>query len=90
MSCEQGEGIDMASDREEDSCWEKELLHRIQLILAATGRAAACKGCGAPIVWVTHQNGKRAPYTPEGLNHFVDCPQAQQFRKKATCDSSGK
>ncbi len=43
-----------------------------------------CTGCGATVYWVRHKNGKRVPYTTAGLNHFVDCKKADQFRKKAS------
>lgn len=45
------------------------------------GDEGRCKGCGVLIYWVKHKNGKAAPYTAEGLNHFVDCPAAKEFRK---------
>lgn len=44
---------------------------------------AVCRGCQAQIWWVTHANGKRAPYTQDALNHFADCPKAGEFRKGA-------
>ncbi len=47
------------------------------------GLPVPCRGCQAPIYWVTHKNGKRTPYTPAGLNHFIDCPAAAQFGKGA-------
>jgi hypothetical protein len=42
-----------------------------------------CKGCGAKVFWLTHKNGKKAPYTEAGLNHFADCPAADRFKKAA-------
>lgn len=50
-------------------------------LLWNVGNSAHCNGCGAGIFWITHKNGKKTPYTPAGLNHFVDCPASQQFRK---------
>lgn len=55
----------------------------IRLLLAQVGEPGKCRGCGADIYWVVHRNGKRAPYTPHGLNHFADCPAAQNFKVKA-------
>lgn len=49
-------------------------------LLKQVGDESKCKGCGATIYWVRHKNGKKAPYTVEGLNHFADCPKAQSFR----------
>jgi len=40
----------------------------------------ACRRCGAQIWMVRHQNGKVAPYTDEARNHFIDCPNAAEFR----------
>lgn len=44
-------------------------------------KPGSCKGCGQPIFWLTHANGKKVPYTPQGLNHFVNCPSRDQFKK---------
>jgi hypothetical protein len=87
---ERGEAMGMAAASVASAL--SELLRRIRLILVAVGEPGVCKGCGAAIYWLQHANGKRAPYTPEGLNHFADCREAARFRsrKKSTCDSSGK
>lgn len=69
--------MSMAEDRED------ELLRRIKKLLSLVGSQGKCKGCGAEIWWVPHlANGTRAPYTAEGLNHFIDCPDAAQFKRK--------
>jgi hypothetical protein len=41
-----------------------------------------CRACGVQLAIVRHRNGKPTPYTMEGVNHFIDCPHADQFRKK--------
>lgn len=41
----------------------------------------ACRACGKVIFWVRSRNGKMGPFTESGLNHFVDCLHANQFRK---------
>lgn len=41
-----------------------------------------CRACGVDIAMVRHRNGKLAPYTMDGVNHFVNCPKAEQFRTK--------
>lgn len=46
------------------------------------GDPGVCKGCGAEIWWMIHRNGKRAPYDPNGVNHFVTCVDREQFRKE--------
>lgn len=53
---------------------------KLRAILKALGKPGTCDGCAAPILWITHANGKRAPYTAAGLNHFADCPAAARFR----------
>lgn len=52
-------------------------------LLKNVGDPGQCRGCQSPIFWVTHRNGKKAPYTPAGLNHFADCPAAGDFRTSA-------
>jgi len=53
---------------------------RIEHLLTQVGKPGKCRGCGADLYWVRHLNGKLAPYTPDGLNHFINCPQAAMFR----------
>ena len=48
-------------------------------LLKQIGEPGICKGCNAAIVWVTHKNGKKTPYTLEGQSHFADCPAAKEF-----------
>jgi hypothetical protein len=59
---------------------QTESVKRLLALLQAVGDPGKCKGCGVPIYWVLHRNGKRAPYTLNGLNHFADCPAADRFR----------
>jgi len=58
-----------------------QLRKNIQHLLHAVGDSAFCRGCQAPIYWVKHKNGKKAPYNAEGLNHFADCPKAGDFKR---------
>jgi len=53
----------------------------VSRLLANIGDPGQCRGCGADIFWVIHKNGKRVPYTPQALNHFIDCPKAQEFKR---------
>lgn len=55
---------------------------RLKYLLIAIGKPGVCRGCGATIMWVTHANGKQVPYTMQGLNHFIDCPKADNFRRE--------
>lgn len=57
------------------------LEERILSLLQNIGDVGACRGCQAAIYWVTHKNGKKTPYTPAGINHFIDCPARAQFGK---------
>jgi hypothetical protein len=57
------------------------LRENIVKLLTQIGDKGKCRGCGAEIYWVTHKNGKKAPYTSSGLNHFADCPKAGDFKK---------
>jgi hypothetical protein len=41
-----------------------------------------CRSCGKHIWWVVTKNGKRAPYTVDGISHFADCPHAKKHRSK--------
>ena len=41
-----------------------------------------CKACGAELAMVRHKNGKLAPYTMAGVNHFIDCEKADQLRRQ--------
>ncbi len=40
-----------------------------------------CRRCGRPLYFVRLKSGKLAPYTGEGVDHFVDCPYADTFRR---------
>lgn len=59
----------------------EQLQRNILRLLSAIGDARTCKGCGRQIWWVRSKAGKTMPITDEALNHFVDCPQAAQFKK---------
>ncbi|HLH04979.1 MAG TPA: hypothetical protein VKX25_19580 [Bryobacteraceae bacterium] len=57
---------------------------RLRRILELTAEESRkCKACGALLFFVRHCNGKLAPYTADGVNHFVNCPSAERFRKGA-------
>lgn len=55
----------------------------MEKLLNLAGTPSVCRACGASILFVQHNNGANTPYTKAGLNHFVDCPRAEQFRKGA-------
>lgn len=56
------------------------LLQRITELVRHAGDAAWCSGCRSPIYWIEHRSGNRAPYDPDGVNHFVTCPEAAKFK----------
>lgn len=62
-----------------DAC--RNLGNNIKLLLSAAGDRARCRGCGQEIFWLTHRNGKKAPYDPDGANHFSSCKRADDFRQ---------
>ena len=43
-------------------------------------KPAKCKGCGQEIYWCVTPTGQNMPVVVH--SHFVDCPQADEFRKK--------
>lgn len=57
---------------------QAEAMKKLLSLIASPG---ICKGCAAPVWWVRHNNGANVPYTSAGLNHFVNCPEREQFRK---------
>lgn len=61
----------------------------VDLLKNVAVRRSNCRLCQKPLVWVTHANGKITPYTPEGLNHFIDCQYADEFRKKKENQHAG-
>ena len=57
----------------------EEALRGLLELIAGHG---TCKGCGAPIYWVKHVGKvEPVPYSTAGINHFIDCPKREQFRK---------
>ena len=52
----------------------------LESLLKAVGENGWCRSCGADIFWLVTKNGKKAPYTPMGLNHFADCASADRHR----------
>jgi hypothetical protein len=54
----------------------------MERLLDLIGDKAQCAACPATIYFVRHRNGKTVPYTPAGLNHFIDCPMREQFARK--------
>jgi hypothetical protein len=59
---------------------------RLERLLQLTAyEVRNCKACGVQLYFVRHNTGKAAPYTADGVNHFITCPSADSFRssKKA-------
>ena len=51
-------------------------------IYKTTDKWTECRACGRKICFVENENGKIIPVTEEGINHFIDCPARDKFRKK--------
>jgi len=68
---------DLTAERSQRILFEK----RLQALIKQIGSPGTCRGCGASIYWVKHHTGRTAPYSPMGLNHFAECPNAKAFRK---------
>lgn len=54
----------------------------------AADELRACKACGKQLAFVRHRDtGRVAPYDLDGetvgVNHFITCPKAEQFRRKS-------
>ena len=61
-----------------------ELAERTCALLTRTAKEVRpCKACGTTLYFLEHNNGKVAPYTADATNHFMNCPEAKQFRRKA-------
>jgi len=61
------------------ACYQAQAAAMLRL-LGKVGDVGACR-CRVQLYWVVHRNGKRAPYTSAGLNHFIDCTRADEFRR---------
>jgi len=56
----------------------------VELRLIALGvHITQCYRCKRKIFFIRTKNQKIAPVTMELTNHFIDCPQADYFRKPA-------
>jgi hypothetical protein len=42
---------------------------------------AQCRSCHAVIFWGETPNGRRAPFDPDGQNHFATCPDRRAWRR---------
>lgn len=58
------------------------LRQEIRSFLNRMGSGGQCRGCGSMVIWVKHANGKNAPYDPTGINHFITCKKAKEFKRK--------
>ena len=58
------------------------LEERIQSILRdAAAFRRPCRFCQAPLWFIRREaTGKFVPYTEAGVNHFIDCPNYEQWR----------
>ena len=61
----------------------EQTVENLYKILGMIGDVGVCKGCGQNIIWIKNpKSGKLMPIsTANGVNHFADCPKADQFKK---------
>jgi hypothetical protein len=52
------------------------------LLKLAAKEIRPCKLCGVTLYFIEHKSGTHAPYTKEGINHFLNCPNAGEFRRQ--------
>lgn len=69
-------------DTFEEGLYINGLIGNIEKLLDMIGNKSHCKGCGAEIWWIKTKKGKNMPVTNKALPHHIDCPKAEQFRKK--------
>lgn len=72
------------SDRKEAAKMLEVVRAHLKPLLTSAGGEGKCRGCGETIFWFHHKNKTKSPYTSAGTNHFIDCPEAARFKKKAT------
>lgn len=60
------------------------------LLILIAEEIRPCKACGEQLTFVRHRNGKLAPYSIDGVNHFLTCPLADGFRKKRSAGPAEK
>lgn len=59
---------------------DNEQIHRnIRNLLNRLGNYTKCPACQTEMWWVTHKNGKKAPYTVDAVVHFNECKAAEGF-----------
>lgn len=58
---------------------EKRMSTLLQLIAE---QIRPCKACGEQLAFVRHRNNQLAPYNLDGINHFITCVKADEFRKQ--------
>ena len=42
-----------------------------------------CRSCGAEVLWCLTPRGKKAPLNADGTSNFSNCPQSDQWRRRA-------
>jgi len=73
-----------------DTLSEPEQIQRnIRTLLNRIGNYTKCPACKKEMWWVTHKNGKKAPYTVEAVVHFKECTAAEGFGQPQKRDGSG-
>jgi len=58
-------------------------------LLKLIGNASQCKGCQAPMWWVSTKAGKAMPLNPDGTPHWGSCPSVRDFKIKKEAERRG-
>lgn len=69
------------TEMSDEQCCIEAQIESMRKLLTQIADQGLCRGCGAKVYWVEHKNGKRTPYTEAGLNHFVNCPERERFKR---------
>jgi hypothetical protein len=52
------------------------------LVELAAKEIRPCRACSAMLYFIFHpKTGKVAPYTIDGVNHWITCPRREELRK---------
>lgn len=68
--------------RRAKACRENQSIFVRSLMMRIGYREDCPRGCGKTVYTLVHQNGKKVPYTEDGVNHLIECP-IPDFREKS-------
>lgn len=53
---------------------------KMRKLLQLIGNFGQCRGCNAPMYWLTTKAGKPMPVNPDGTPHWATCPKSREFK----------